>query len=196
MAVGRPRKFDYDDALDHAMRVFWEKGYEGTSMPDLTKAMGMNRPSIYAAYGNKLELFCKSLNRYTEKKLELVSLALDRPTIQEAIETLMSGAVDSLSCDQSPKGCMSVQGALACSDEAKIAQHHAIQRREKIVEVITDRFRRSVESGELPESTDCEDFARFFVTVVQGLAIQSANGVDYETLRKIAMRSLSVLPKA
>lgn len=194
MPVGRPRKFDYDDALDKAMHVFWEKGYEGTSMPDLTEAMSMNRPSIYAAYGNKEELFCKALDRYTQRSVEFFNTHLDKENIREAMSSLLCASVGNMSCKESPKGCLSVQGALACSDEAKIVQQYATARREKMVDILEDRFNRAKREGELPKTMDSRDLARFFITMMQGLSIQSASGVEDKALRGIAERALSVLP--
>ena len=76
MAMGRPRAFDVDKALDRALEVFWRKGYEGTSLPDLTEAMGINRPSLYAAFGNKESLFRKVLQRYTDEHMAFIGAAL------------------------------------------------------------------------------------------------------------------------
>ena len=194
MPAGRPRKFDYNDALDKAVLVFWEKGYEGASMPDLTAAMNMNRPSIYAAFGNKEELFCKALERYTEKTLEHVREALAKESIKDAVAAFLCGAVNKLSCKDSPKGCMAVQGALACSDGAKIVQDYAILRREKIVQVLQDRLEKGIRDGQLPKKTDTKDLARFYIAVVQGLAIQSASGVECDSLRGVANRALDALP--
>ncbi len=194
MPAGRPRKFNYEDALDQAILVFWKKGYEGTSMPDLTEAMNMNRPSIYAAFGNKEELFCKALERYSEKAIFFARTQLDKPKLKESVSALLCGAVTSYSCKESPKGCMAVQGALACSDDAKIAQEFSVMRREKMVEVLKQRFDRGVNEGELPNKTDTLDLARFFITIIQGLSIQSASGVKDEALRAIAHRALSILP--
>src|SRR5207237_3295974 len=94
--VGRPRAFDVDEALDQALRVFWRKGYEGASLPDLTKAMGINRPSLYAAFGNKESLFRKALERYVEGPAAYVRRALTEPTARAVAKRLLSGAIDLL----------------------------------------------------------------------------------------------------
>src|SRR5213594_2671193 len=94
MPKGRPREFDIEKALDRAMEVFWRKGYEGASLPDLTKAMGINRPSMYAAFGNKEALFRRALDRYAQGPAHYVSDALNAPTAREAIERLFFGVID------------------------------------------------------------------------------------------------------
>src|SRR5579859_7138490 len=96
-AMGRPREFNFDEALDRALEVFWRKGYEGTSIPDLTEAMGINRPSLYAAFGNKESLFNKVLDRYTEKSGIHVRKALNEPTARGVVEIILRGTVDLLS---------------------------------------------------------------------------------------------------
>src|SRR6476661_7970331 len=111
---GRPRAFDADKALDRALSVFWRKGFEGTSLPDLTKAMGINRPSLYAAFGNKQTLFRKAVERYEQKHARRIREALDEPKIRVAIEKLLRGNVDMFTDPRNPPGCFMVQGALAC----------------------------------------------------------------------------------
>src|SRR5579872_666777 len=113
VAKGRPREFDVEKALNRALTVFQRKGYEGTSLPDLTKAMGINRPSIYAAFGNKESLFRKALDRYVGKASGLLSTALAEPTARAVTEHLLRGAIDS-SCNGKVRGCLLVQGALSC----------------------------------------------------------------------------------
>src|SRR5579864_399381 len=97
MSTGRPREFDIDQALDRALRVFWRKGYEGASLADLTRAMGINRPSLYAAFGSKEELFRKALDRYAEGPAAYVGEALNEPTARAVAQRLLSGTIDLLS---------------------------------------------------------------------------------------------------
>src|SRR5690349_13817425 len=107
---GRPRSFDADRALDQALKVFWSKGYEGASLPDLTKAMGISRPSLYAAFGNKEELFKKALERYSAGPACYVREALDAPTARAVAERLLNGAVEMMTNPKNPRGCLAVQG--------------------------------------------------------------------------------------
>src|SRR5579863_7556709 len=103
--IGRPRAFDPDKALEAALQVFWRKGYEGTALSDLTAAMGINRPSIYATFGNKEALFRKVLDRYSERMTNYMGEALKEPTARAVAERLMAGTADLLSCPANPKGC-------------------------------------------------------------------------------------------
>src|SRR5438093_7941762 len=111
---GRPRAFDCDQALDRALQLFWQKGYEGTSLSDLTEAMGINRPSLYAAFGNKEALFRKALDRYAHGPASYVREALNEPTARAVVERLLRATADALRDPRTPPGCLAVQGALAC----------------------------------------------------------------------------------
>src|SRR4051794_23528580 len=112
---GRPRAFDADAALGRAVEVFWRHGYEGTSLADLTEAMGINRPSLYAAFGNKEELFRRVVARYAQEEMAYAREALARPTAYGVIETFLRANVDALTHTDHPPGCLSVQGGLAGS---------------------------------------------------------------------------------
>ena len=116
---GRPRSFDTGKALDRAVDVFWRKGYEGASLSDLTKAMGINRPSLYAAFGDKEQLFRKVLDRYDAGPASYASAALQEPTSRAVVEHLLYGTADLLTSPGNPHGCLWVQGALACGNGAE-----------------------------------------------------------------------------
>src|SRR4029453_7426577 len=118
MAGGRPRAFDVDEALDRALEVFWRQGYEGTALSDLTAKMGINRPSLYATFGNKEALFRKVLDRYAERPAAYIREALEEPTPRPVVERALSGAVEALTDPGQPKGCLLVQGALSCGEAA------------------------------------------------------------------------------
>src|ERR1700753_2875983 len=112
MAMGRPREFDTETALDLALHVFWRKGYEGASMADLTAAMGITKPSLYAAFGNKEDLFRKALDRYVDGPGGYVQPALEQPPAQAVVEQLLYGSAKALTSPDHPPGCLAVQGAL------------------------------------------------------------------------------------
>src|SRR5438876_317753 len=116
---GRPREFDPEKALDRALKVFWKKGYEGASLPELTRAMGINRPSLYAAFGNKEALFRKAMKRYAEGPASYVRRALEATTARRVFERLLEGGIDMVTRPGQPRGCLAVQGALACGEEAE-----------------------------------------------------------------------------
>src|ERR1700721_3653044 len=117
--MGRPREFDTDAALEKAMRLFWAKGYEGTSVSDLTATLGISRPRLYAAFGDKQSLFRAALERYAAGPASYVAAALDKPTAREVAEHLLKGAADLQAGSSNPGGCLTVNGAIACGSEAE-----------------------------------------------------------------------------
>ncbi len=194
MAAGRPREFDYDQALDRAMHVFWSKGYEGTTMPDLTEAMNMNRPSIYAAFGNKQELFRKALERYTEASLQKFRDLLAPPRLHDALEQFLLGTAEGFANGDCPRGCFSVQAALVGGTDSKDACQYTLEQRELIVGVLKDRIAGAISQGELPPATDAAELARFYTTILQGMSVQSVGGLGCAELKSIARRALLALP--
>src|SRR5277367_6363507 len=117
--MGRPREFDTDAALEKAMRLFWMKSYEGTSVGDLTETLGISRPSLYAAFGDKRSLFRAALERYAAGPACYVAAALAQPTAREVAQTLLRGAADLQTSSRNPGGCLTVNGAIASGDEAE-----------------------------------------------------------------------------
>ena len=119
MPGGRPREFDCETALDRAMDVFWKRGYEAASLPELTAAMGINKPSLYAAFGSKEQLFRKAVERYLGGPAGYVGEAMNQPTARAAIETMLNGSVEMSTDPKHPGGCLIIQAALACGAEAE-----------------------------------------------------------------------------
>src|SRR3982074_3060381 len=150
MAMGRPREFDPDQALDIALQVFWRRGYEGASMADLTEAMGITKPSLYAAFGNKEELFRKALDRYVDGPGGYVQVALAKPTAREVVEHLLLEAADAVTDPNNPPGCLAVQGALCCGDAAQSIKQELMLRRANGEEDLRKRFDRAIAEGNLP----------------------------------------------
>src|SRR5437870_2908994 len=140
---GRPRTFDADEALDRALKVFWRKGYEGASLLDLTRAMRINRPSLYAAFGNKQALFRKALDRYAAGPACYVREALGAATARAVVERLFRGLIDLLTDPRHPRGCLMVQGALSCGEGADCVRKELIARREATVAALRQRFERA-----------------------------------------------------
>jgi AcrR family transcriptional regulator len=194
MAKGRPREFDIDTALDRALRVFWLRGYEGTTLPDLTKAMGIKRPSLYAAFGSKAELFRKVIDRYAEGPAAYVREALNEPTARTVAVRLLSGCVDLVTDQQAPRGCLMVHGALACGKAAESVRRELVSRRLASEAALCRRFERAVAEGDLPADTVSADLARYVVAVVQGMAVQAAGGASREELRRVVELALRAWP--
>jgi len=191
---GRPREFDADDALDAALRVFWEKGYDGASLSELTESMGITRPSIYAAFGDKEALFKKVLDRYVTGPSAYLNEALNEPTARGAVEHWLFGAIDLLTAPENPPGCLIVQGALVSADESKKIRQELYERRQAGEILMRKRLKRGVEDGDLPADTDCAALARYFITVMRGLGVSAVSGIKRKELLEIARTALQVWP--
>src|SRR6476620_7251995 len=137
---GRPREFCLDEALAKALRIFWTKGYEGTSLTDLTEAMGITRPSLYAAFGNKEALFRKALDLYEREKLAYVGEALKAPTSRQVAERVLRGALEMQTSGSEPKGCMRVIGSVSCGPEAESIRADLMARRLSSQRALCDRM--------------------------------------------------------
>jgi AcrR family transcriptional regulator len=196
VAVGRPRAFDLDHALEQALQVFWLKGYEGASLPDLTHAMGINRPSLYAAFGNKESLFRKALDRYVEGPASYMRAALEAPTARAAVERLLRETADRLSDPGHPGGCLIVQGALACGDASDSIRSELVARRAAAEGLLRRRFERARAEGDLPADANPADLAKFIATVIHGMAVQASSGVSRAKLRRVADLALRAWPKS
>jgi AcrR family transcriptional regulator len=195
MAGGRPRTFDTEKALDRALTVFWRKGYEGTTLPELTRAMGINRPSLYAAFGNKEMLFHKVMDRYTEGPAAYVREALEEPTARRVAERLLTGAVELFADPRNPRGCLVVHGALACGDEAEPIRRELVARRIKREAALRKRLQRAKAEGDLPASAKPAELARYLTTLVQGMAVQAASGASRRELQRVVRTALRAWPR-
>jgi AcrR family transcriptional regulator len=196
MPAGRPRSFDASEALDRAMELFWERGYEGTSLADLTEAMGINRPSLYAAFGNKESLFRQALVRYVTGPGGHLQQALDAPTSREVVERIWFGSSAMVSQPERPRGCLLVQGVLACGSAAEPLRLEVARLRAAGETLIEKRLKRAVAEGDLPPDANPADLARLVATVNYGLAIQAASGVPAKALRRVAQLALAAWPTA
>jgi AcrR family transcriptional regulator len=194
MAIGRPRSFDRGEALDRALDVFWQKGYEGASLVDLTSAIGVSPPSLYAAFGNKEALFRAALDRYDELRAPFFNAVLAAPTARAVAETLLYGLAEGQAGADRPQGCLLVQGALSCSSEAEPIRQELIARRTGTETALRDRFAAARAEGDLPPDADPAALARFLTTVGQGMAVQAVSGATPDTLRQVAEIALHAWP--
>jgi len=192
---GRPREFDVEKALDRALQVFWRKGYEGASLPDLTQAMGINRPSLYAAFGSKEGLFRRALDRYAEGPAAYVGEALTEPTARAVAERLLGRAVDLMTDRRNPRGCLMVHGALACGETAESVRRELAARRAAGEAAVRKRFERAVRDGDLPADANAADLARYLTTILHGMSVQAAGGASRATLRRVAEMALRSWPQ-
>ena len=191
--TGRPRGFDEDEALEAAMRVFWEKSYEGATLADLTEAMGINRSSMFAAFGNKEALFKLAVSRYANGPMRYLREAMQQPTFRGAVEAALRGTVEFLSNPGNPRGCLSIQGALACGTDAEPVKEAMIEWRKRGEANLTKRVQQAQADGELDRSINAASYARFLTTIVNGLGIHAVNGATKPELNGIVEINLKLM---
>jgi AcrR family transcriptional regulator len=191
---GRPRAFDVDCALDAALRVFWLQGYEGTSLADLTAAMGINRPSLYAAFGNKEALFRRVLDYYVRRAATVRDEALRQPTARAAVEFYFHALVDSMGDCRNPRGCLMVQSALACGEQGALVKQELIARRTAASAAWRQRFERAKKEGDLTPDSDPAALARYLSAVTAGMSVEAVNGAAKPELRRLAEVALGAWP--
>ncbi len=190
----RPREFDEDAALEAAMRLFWRHGYEGTSLADLTEAMGINRPSLYATFGNKEELFRRAVARYAAGPGAAVVAAMDLPTARATVEELLRVYAEAASQPARPLGCLLVNGAMSASPEADAIRGDLSRIRTASVEALRKRFERAQREGELEESVHPAHLARYYWSVLHGMAVAATDGATSAQLREVAALALTAFP--
>ncbi|MEU3416550.1 TetR/AcrR family transcriptional regulator [Streptomyces sp. NPDC006658] len=194
--LGRPRGFDTEEALERAMRVFWEQGYEGASLTDLTNAMGITRTSMYAAFGNKEALFHKALERYTEGPASYGARALQEPTARQVATAFLTGSVRATTSPGCPTGCLGVQGSLAAGDPGRNARDTLAAWRNEYTSQLRNRLKRAVEERDLPPDADPGLLARYLMTVSNGIAVQAASGATDDDLQQVVDMALRSWPAA
>jgi AcrR family transcriptional regulator len=184
---GRPRTFDRDVALRRAMEVFWANGYEASSLSALTAAMGINSPSLYAAFGSKEALFKEAVELYLATDGGGVWETLDdAASIREIIEQFLRASAESFTQRGRPRGCLVILGALLSNDANATIHHDLQQRRSEKIEALEDRLEQAIEAQELPPTTDCRALAAFLATVQQGMAVRARDGASRESLLNVS----------
>lgn len=186
MTTGRPREFDVDEAVAKAMRLFWQKGYEGTSLSDLTSELGITRPSLYAAFGNKEALFLAALDKYDLETSRFIQAALDAPNPQALAEVLLYGACAFHADASNPRGCLMVHGALVGGDVGLSVRKETGRRRALLTKRIGRRLRQAKVEGHLQKTANTSALARYLVAVLRGIAVEAASGAGPVVLRRIA----------
>lgn len=190
---GRPREFDTEKALAAALSVFWTKGYEGASMAELTEAMGITKPSLYAAFGNKEALFTKALDLYEREKLAYVGEGLKAPTARGVAEHFLRGALDMYTGEQC-RGCLTVIGASACGDEAEGIREQVVERGAKAKQALLERFDRAKREGDLPDHVDPTGLASYLTAMLQGMSVQAGAGASRAELEQLVQTCLATWP--
>jgi len=192
--MGRHREFDVDKALDAALCVFWRKGYEGTSYTDLTQAIGVERPALYSAFGNKEALFRQVLARYYADFLDYFPAALEEPTARKVVEHILRGAAELHTRFDDRRGCLGIHGALVGSDEAAPIQDLLVERRASGEAALRERLERAQREGDLPAGADCAILAAYVMTILHGMAVQAKAGFARGTLEAITRQALAGWP--
>jgi AcrR family transcriptional regulator len=186
-ARGRPRTFDPDTALRKALDLFWERGYEGTSLSDLAQAMGIASASIYACFGGKEDLFRKVMALYGATSGEPPRRALrEQPTARAAIDAMLQATADQITGPDTPHYCMLILAAPTGAEENHAVREFLAGRRRDMLSAIRDRLTRGVADGDLvapPAGLDA--IARYYTTVVQGLSLQARDGATRAELQAV-----------
>jgi len=191
---GRPREFDVDEALTAALRVFWSKGYEGASMTDLTDAMGITRPSLYAAFGNKESLFRKALDLYEREKLCYVGAALEAPTARGVAERMLIGSLRNQTSGEDPHGCLGVISSVACGAEADCIRQEVLERGKIARRAMVERMERAITEGDFNAPVDAEAMTDYLYALLQGMAVQAGAGASCRDLQRLIDTTLAVWP--
>ncbi len=192
--VGRPLSFDRDAALEKAMYLFWRQGYEATSLSELTEAMGISPPSLYAAFGDKKQLFFAAIERYMDTSESSPEALRDAATAREAVEQMLRTAAIQHTQRGCPPGCFLVSGAVNLSSASQDVRDAVVRLRGKAEKALRDRIKRGIEDGELPANTDAAALAAFYVSITQGMSMQAQDGAKRERLFEIAANAMRAWP--
>ena len=194
MGRGRPREFDTDAALEKAMRSFWAKGYEGTSVADLTGTLGISKPSLYAAFKNKQSLFGAVLDRYAAGPACYVGAALGKLTAREVAEQLLMGAADLQASSSNPGGCLTVNSAIAGGDESVPVRQALNAHRTAGVSLLQRRFEKAKAQHDLPKNSVPAALARFFAATVYRMAVLASGGASRNELDQVIRTAMKAWP--
>jgi TetR/AcrR family transcriptional regulator, copper-responsive repressor len=193
---GRPREFDRDQALERAMLLFWCRGYEATSISDLTAAMGITPPALYGAFGDKKSLFLEAVGRYERAAGCFAQKALtEEPTAERAIRSLLLGAVEAFANPKKPKGCLVVLGATNCTVESTDIFEALAERRRGAEKFVRARIAAGQKAGELSDSADVDALTGMVTATLYGLAIKARDGAPRARLRSIVEQLMMLWPR-
>lgn len=191
---GRPREFDPDQALSSALQIFWTRGYEGASLAELTEAMGITKPSLYACFGNKEALFHKALDLYERDKLRYTRSALQEPTARGVAEKLLRGTLTIQTRSDDPRACLGVMSMVACTTHAESIRGDVVARQASSSQALAERFSRARDEGDLPADMEPGALAAFVLAVMQGMGVQAGAGATAEQLHQLVDVTLRLWP--
>src|SRR5882757_10721223 len=197
MRTGRPRSFDRDEALDDAITVFWEHGYDTTSMAMLTTALGIGAPSIYAAFGDKRALFLQAVDRYLATYAAFTVRALaEEPHARDAVERLLREAAAAYTRPDHPRGCLLITAATNCSPQSADIATRLRELRAQGTHALEDKIAEATRTGELPAHTNAHALATFYGAVLKGMSAQARDGAARTDLEQIAEAALLAWPSS
>lgn len=194
MSRGRPREFDRTEALNKAMKVFWQKGYTATSMNDLYEAMGIKSPSLYAAFGSKEDLYEEVLLHYEQSVAPVIWGHMStEPSPHQAVWLWLERSADMLTQTDMPHGCMVTLSAVGSEGNDRLGE---IVRRLRTsgIDLLKARLLEAQQQGDLPASVDIDALTRLYISVQQGMSIQARDGAGRETLLSIARMAMILWP--
>jgi len=192
--MGRPREFDIDTALDRASDLFWRNGYDGTSLTDLTTAIGITPPSFYFAFGSKEQLFERVLERYVSGHLSFFEEALRQPTARAVAERVLNGFADAYTDPSHPPGCLGLNCSLPCPEDADPIRTMLARMREETRTRLRKRFEQAKQTGDLPAGSQPSDLARLVLVVGWGMAVDAQSGAKRKDLHRIVAATLKAWP--
>jgi AcrR family transcriptional regulator len=176
------------------MEMFWRQGYASTSIAGLTAAMGINPPSLYAAFGDKRPLLEEALALYAGEHARYLVEAMAEPTARRTVRRFLIGTAEAATLPNRPAGCLTVQGGPACAEEDREVVALLAAHRGRTRQALLERFEKAVADGDLPEDTDCRALALCVVAAAQGLNVEAASGTPREELPAAAKPAAAVVP--
>jgi AcrR family transcriptional regulator len=191
---GRPLSFDRDAALNKAMLLFWEHGYEATSLNALTSALGVTPSSIYSAFGDKKTLFFEAVELYMTGGGSLQMMLDQAPTARAAVQQMLLGAAAGFTGECTPKGCLLASAAVSCSEDASDVRQALGARRRGIETQVRDRIATGIRQGDTPADADAEALAAMAMALIQGMSTLARDGAAREKLNRIVMIALQGWP--
>jgi AcrR family transcriptional regulator len=184
--TGRPLSFDREDVLDKAMLAFWQSGYETTSIADLTAAMGVTAPSLYAAFGNKQQLFLEAMRRYAGDHGALEQVMSQAPTARVAVAGMLRGAAELYTGATTPRGCLLASAAATGSPDASEVRAAVAAERRSVRDILIRRIEVDIAQGHLVRDTPVAVLADLTLAVTQGMSVLARDGADRESLLAVA----------
>lgn len=194
--IGRPLSFDRDAVLEKAMLTFWRHGYETTSISDLTKAMGVTAPSVYAAFGDKKRLFLEAMHRYAGSPEDLDQTLRASGTAHEAVYRMLMSAADAFTNGDTPRGCLLASATASCSAHSMDVQEAVVRVRRQITDRVQTRIEQDIAASILPADTQAAVLAMLAIALIQGMSILARDGEPREALRKMIKTAMTAWPQS